>query len=199
MLLLLENNSATSVGPVFRSFFEAFLDVKILLDNPDYCNNLNASYYKEYLRQLYEAKKATNPFLKGISELECLDDTIDEYERTIANLKEKGFTPLTIKDKLDCLGMGDTYSSIYNMLCSDSHNNIRSLNQRHLDVDEDDFKLVFYDEFKLEDYLFILDSMAGILLGISKKVHDFFESDSTAQIDELYAELESMRSTYTSS
>jgi hypothetical protein len=85
-----------------------------------------ASFLKEKLRLTKEAASSKpNPFLTAVrvsrNSAEDLKETQNELDRLVA--EKKG--PIDIRCRAELAGKLDEYLSVYNMLCLDTHNNIR--------------------------------------------------------------------------
>ena len=111
-------------------------------------------------------------------------------------MNNKGYKSLNIFQRFQRAGMVDEYRSLYNFLSNDAHSNIRALVNRHLEIHENDFTVVYYKDEPLEDYLLTLDSTAGLLVDASLKIHQFFETGAHSEIEKLSKELNEIRSKY---
>lgn len=80
LITLMENNGATGVPSVFRTFLETYVELHNLAGNKSYGYHMEASYIEQWVKVLKEAKKGHNPFLEDISKLPNLDDLIAEHE-----------------------------------------------------------------------------------------------------------------------
>ena len=89
--------------------------------------------------------------------------------------------------------MVQEYRSLYNSLSNDAHSNIRALVNRHIEIHDNDFLVVYYKQKRLEDYLTYLDSAAGLLTNASIKIHTFFNTDNLGDVEQLDAELGKIR------
>lgn len=196
LITLIEQKHRTGVPPVFRSIIEAYVEFANLHKDAEYGYYMDASYHEQWLKVLREAKKKPNPFLKDISELDNLDEQIREHEKVLKELKKKGYTPLNVFDRFEKAGMVNEYRSLYNFLSNDAHSNIRALVDRHLEIHENDFTVVYYKDELLEDYLPTLDSTAGLLMEASSKIHQHFETESQSEIKKWADELNDIRGRY---
>jgi Family of unknown function (DUF5677) len=190
---LIEGEHGTAVPSIFRSMLEAHVDLTNLHGNADYAYFMEASFNEQRTRLLEEAKKNSNPYLKRISQSQNLDEEIKNNKTDLRNLKAKGFAPLKIFDRFKKAGMVQEYLSIYNSLSNDAHSNIGSLVNRHIEIHDNDFSVVYYKHRGLEDYLTYLDSAAGLLINASVRIHTFFKTDNLKDIEQLNAELERIR------
>jgi hypothetical protein len=104
---------------IFRSFIEAYADLKNLHEKAEYSYYMDASYHKQWIKLLKEAKNKPNPYLKDISQVGNLDEQIQEHEKEFADLKNKEYNPLNVFQRFERAGMEDEYRSLYNSLSSD--------------------------------------------------------------------------------
>jgi hypothetical protein len=180
LLALINTKKRAGTDAIFRSFVEAFVDIINLINDPEYINFMRSKYHAEWLKVMKESAKGTNPYLAGMATIPDFDKVIDEHENNLNELKKNGFSQLTIADAFKRAGMEDVYRSVYNFLCSESHNNIRSLIARHIDFSGEDFGIVMYKEAGERDFEATLDTVAGMLMSASLGVHKHFGSTATA-------------------
>jgi hypothetical protein len=148
LIYLVENEKNIAVPIIFRSLLEAFVDFKNLANDRKYGYHMEAVYSKEWLKVIEEASKHNNAFLSAISEDTMLADQIRGHKDDLEKLKKDGYEPLNQFEKFEMAGMIEEYRSIYNFVCSHSHNNIRSLIDRFFIIDEigKDFSLALFKE-----------------------------------------------------
>lgn len=183
---LIDSGKTVAVPVVMRSLIEAFVDFKNLADDANYGNTMEASYHREWLRVLKNADAAENPYLAMIGKMPELEEQIKEHEVTLERLKGRGFGPVSNRDKFDKADMLEEYLSIYNFLCSHSHNNIRSLNERFMEIDHENEKLhmVFFrdpDEGEFDHYL---ETAVHYLKLASRNLHRILESGHEKEFSE---------------
>ena len=193
---LIERGHRTGVPPIFRSFLEAYVELKNLHEKAEYGYHMDASHHDQWIKVLKEAKNNRNPYLKSISEIDNLDEQIQRYEQELTELKTKGYNPLNVFQRFERAVMEDEYRSLYNFLSNDAHSNIRALVDRHLEIHENDFRVVYYKDEPLEEFLTYLDSAAGLLTDASMRIHRFFETGFLGEIERLSQELNEIRSRY---
>jgi hypothetical protein len=193
---LIERKHKTGVPPIFRSILDAYVELKNLHEKAEYGYHMDTSYYDQWVKVLKEAKYKPNPYLKDISEIEDLDEQIQKYEQELTELKKKEYNPLNVFQRFKRAGMEDEYRSLYNFLSNDAHSNIRALVNRHLEIHENDFRVVYYKDEPFEGFLPYLDSVAGLLMDSSMRIHQFFKTGSINKIEKLSQELNEIRSRY---
>jgi len=149
LICLGNNQKGVAVPTISRTLLEAYVDLKNLEQNPEHCYNMDSSNIKEWLRVTKAAGNLENPYLKGLADLEDFEEQISEWETELEQLCKDGHPALKQIKKFQNVGMEKEYRSIYNFLCSESHNNIRSLQGRHMEINAagDDFKVVAFREF----------------------------------------------------
>lgn len=196
LIVLIERKRRVGVPTIFRSFLEAYVDLKNLYEKAEYGYHMDASYHEQWIKVLKEAKNKPNPYLKDISQIENLDEQIQEHEKEFADLKNKGYNTLSIFQRFKRAGMEAEYRSLYNFLSNDAHSNIRALVNRHLEIHETDFTVVYYKDEPLEDFLTYIDSTVGSLVNASLKIHGYFETGSLAEIEKLAQRLNEIRRQY---
>ncbi len=196
-IILWERKSYAGIDPIFRTFFEAYVDLENLFNDQNYIQHIHYEYHRQWLVVLHAAQSSQNPFLSKIGRSPDLQQRISYYKEQLAILKKAGIEKcLTKKEKLCRTNMKTEYESIYNFLCSDSHNDYRSLISHHIEEDGDNFNVVLFRKELLEDSLPILDAVAALLLNVSERIHLEYKSSKVADIQKLKAEFAKIRSEY---
>lgn len=90
-----------------------------------------------------------------------------------------------MEQKFQRAGMEKEYRSVYNSLCSHAHNNLRSLIDRHVELKEEDFEVVFYKAYTLEGSAHYIGMAAELMVRASEKVHSFFDSPVRKEVEAL--------------
>lgn len=196
IVTLIESKKRTGVPPLFRSMLEAYVELKNLHEKAQYGYYMQASYLDQWLKVLKEAKNKPNPYLKDIAGLNNLDAEIARHEAELLSLKTKGYSPLKVFERFQKAGMVPEYRSLYNFLSNDAHSNIRALVDRHLEIKGNNFQVVFYKDEPLEEFLTYVDNATYMLIDASKKIHEFFQTGLSPQIQALDDKLSQIRSRY---
>jgi hypothetical protein len=141
------------------------------------------------------SKKEKNPFLSDIAQIPNLDEVIVQCEAELSELKKKQFRPLSQKQEFDKAELEPVYQSVYNFLCCHSHNNIRALVSRHIDIaaDQRDFQVEYYAPVNLDTLLHYIDSFCGIIMSSTETIHRILQSDATDQVRVLKKEFDEKR------
>ena len=196
MLILMRNKAKLGIPSLFRTFLETYVEFHNLVREPKYGYYMDASDLKEWLRVLKAARDTENPYLSTISALPNLPSIIFEKERQLQDLKAHGYNPLTIRQKFKRAEMLEEYLSFYNFLCTESHSNKRALINRHANISDNDYELVFYKNDPDERHLPYTDSVASLLISATINIHEHLESPARGKVNGLRQELEMIRSRY---
>ncbi len=188
MLVLIVAQQKASASIVFRSFLEAYVDLINLTQDCNYHNNLLAAHHQKWVRIL-NTSNDPNPYLREISELRNVDEIKAYHRASLDALKRDGYAPMRVLERFQKANMEDEYRSIYSLGSSDIHNDFGALSKHHIVADGDDFQLVFYKEGG-DDYFFVeLDSVAGLLLNATLRIHNRLKSGCDGEIQKLDEEL----------
>jgi len=163
MIHLLEQKGCTGVPSLFRAFLEAAVELRNLTTDAGYIDHMTASHVEQWLKVLKEAKKGTNDYLKSIAASPDLDAQIAAQEKQKSELEARGKRPLKVFERFQRANMVNAYRSLYNFLSCDAHSNIRALIRRHIERDNNDFKIVYYKDEPIESFLPTLNNTAELL------------------------------------
>jgi len=193
--ILIREGVPIAVPILLRSVLEANLDFTNLAKERRYGYHMRAAELHEWIKILREAKKKQNPYLSDISQIPNLGKVIVQWETELSELKKKQFSPLNQKQKFDKAELEPVYQSVYNFLCCHSHNNIRALVSRHIDIaaDQRDFQVEYYAPVNFDTLLPYIDSFCGIIMSSTETIHRILQSGATDQVDALKKELDEKR------
>lgn len=193
LLILLNEGGKIGVPSIFRTFLETYVEFCNLLKDRTYGNYMEAQYSFQWLELLKEAAKAANPYLESISKMPELSQNIDRIEKKLVDLKSKGYKPLRVRERFEKAGMRNEYYSMYNLLSTDTHGNIRALIKRHIEIKGADFDIVFYKNEPIEEFLTYIDSTCGMLVHSAIGMHELLGSEVLSEVKALQKSLESWR------
>ncbi len=193
--VLVQGDSPIGIPILLRSIIEAFTDFNNLAETRTYGYHMDASNVKEWIKILEVAKQGENPYLAEISKLPNIDEILSDFKTQLEELKGKGYSPLNNFQKFEKSNLSNEYRSIYNFLCCDSHNNIRSLISRHADITDDksDYQLQFFAPVDLDTISDYIDSCIGILINSTILIHTALESSVIIEAKELAVKLSEIR------
>lgn len=190
---LIENNTFVGIPVLLRSMFEANIDLTNMMKCPEYYKKMYASYLEQKIRLLKEtASSKPNSFLDTVKERRNPKSDLEKTQKELDKLKGEHNGPIGTRCRAELAGLLDEYLSVYYMLCLDTHNNISSLEDWHLDVNiPDDYHVIAFKQQK-SDLIHYLSSIPGILLTQTKALADFL---GTKNIDfaPYFAELKAMQ------
>ncbi len=192
MCILINEQQKAGTSQIFRSFLEAYVDFKNLNEDPKYLNIIYAKYHQERVRALDDRIEG-NPYLAQIAKHEEREEILRFHREKMEKLKEENYIPLNVRARFELANMLDEYSSIYHFESAQTHNNLSALLQRHFFHANEDYKIVIYHEYKLEDFDTHLDSMAGLLLDATDALHQRLGVQNNNGVEELKNELTLLR------
>jgi len=196
-IALFDKGQTTALPIVLRSVFEAYADLRALLQDAEYYRNMYASFLEEKLRFLRNvAKSPSNPFLLGVSTGMDVNGEVADLEQEIAKYKSEGRKPLSNFARFDSGGLEHEYQSIYWLLCLESHNNMSALDDRHIEKDGSDYHAVLFKSADPDDLLRILDSLLAVMIDSGMRVHKFLGTDATARYESHQKAFDAIRHTY---
>jgi hypothetical protein len=196
LIVLTDNKCWTGIPPLFRSLLETYVEFDNLYRNEEYVFYMDASFLNQWLNILENAKQNENPFLRDIAKSDMLDSQIKEHSDKLEYLKQRGFHPLHIFERFERAGLKNEYKSIYKLDSGHAHSNINALIDRHYDMSGDDVKVVFYKDKADESIIMYIDSIAGLLVDATEKVHLFFKTDMKKEIEEIKLSFSKLRERY---
>jgi hypothetical protein len=180
---------------VFRTFLEAYVDFKNMMENPAYIRNCYARHHDDWIKVLRNSNDP-NPYLAGIRDHADYDAALQRHEKELQTLKDEGFQPLKIVNRFEKAGMMNEYRSVYHFESDGSHNSLQALIGRHIELGENGYGLALYRKRSVDDYEAILDSTAGLLMDATQKVHERLGRDHKKGIQALSEELANLRRAY---
>ena len=192
-ICLLERRLLVGVPVLLRATLEAYVDLVNLSSNPRYGYSLERSYLREWRKLLQEAQGGNNEYLAAISQEPSLPERIQEFQREEAKLERQGHRALNVEQRFQRAGMEKEYRSVYNSLCCASHNNLRSLMDRHIEFDAKDFTMVLYKAYAPEDAAVYVGTSAELLVRATEKVHKVLKSVASDKVSAFRLELNHLR------
>ncbi|MCF3641509.1 DUF5677 domain-containing protein [Rhizobium sp. TRM95111] len=188
-ICLYDNKKYTGAHLILRPLLEAHVDLVALIRDPGYIEFMEARHNREWLRFLKNGDKGTNPFLKFFWNNADVKKKIHEAEQRLAALKTRNIRPLKVAQRFGRADMTEEYESVYNNLCCHTHNDIRALEQRHIEPanDKKTFQIVINAKPGDATIGTLLDGLLGFILSSSLYVHRHFNSAAVARFEELDA------------
>jgi hypothetical protein len=175
---ILEKNILVGVPVLLRSMWEAEIDLANMMKYPDYYKRMYATFLHQKLRLMKEAASSrANPFLATVREHRNPKKDMEETQAKLYKFKNEKNGPIQIRSRAKLAGKLNEYLSVYTMLCLDTHNNIFSLEDWHLDeISTNEYRAVAFKHEKA-DLIKHLSSIPGILLVQSKALANFLGTE----------------------
>lgn len=192
--ILTKDGPKTGVPIVLRSLLEAVVDLVNLCEEPTYGYYLEAREASDWVNFLGAAAHGNNPYLDQVAEAPGLKESLEKHKEKLAGLKSKGYSPLQIKSKFKKAGMESEYATIYAELCTHSHNTIRALRKRHVEVADDGFNVVFYRLTTLDEIEHYLGMSVELLVQATERLHKLLNSDALEAVTALRNEVDGYKS-----
>ena len=113
----------------------------------------------------------------------------------MSKLQREGYLPLRQDEKFKKANLSPVYTSVYNFLCCHSHNNLRALVTRHVNIspDQTDFNVEYYAPLDMDGLLPYLDSLLGIILSSTETIHRILDTGAQGDVQKLKAQLGELR------
>ncbi len=171
---LLEGGDAACAFVVLRSLLEASIDLFNVVDDPQYAEFMNAAFLDQKRRVLNAATQAasTNPYLSLFADPSIdIPANLSQVRGEIADLKARGFPLLSVEQRFQRAKQLELYQGPYAYLCWQSHNNINSLEERHIVSTPAGVAVRYFAAPSDEDVLLALDTAGGILANSVSLLH----------------------------
>lgn len=177
----IETNNLIAVTPVFRSCLEAFLDLVNLEKHEEYCTLLYASHIKEQISKL-EALSAdiNNPYSQFISEIENVDKRLDDLRKEkrkalkiTKQLRKDLGNPYSVSSKFKLAEAENEYGGIYGVISDECHNNLLSVERRHINSKSGIFNLEIFNPENFQKLIPQVHTIVGIVQTATKLRYEF--------------------------
>jgi hypothetical protein len=194
---LLEKKALVGIPVLLRSMFEADIDLTNLMKISDYYKCMNASFLKEKLRLTKEAASSRpSPFLEAVRKNRDSKKDLRKAQAELDRLTKEKNGPINIRCRAELAGKLDEYLTNYNMLCLDTHNNIRSLEEWHVEkLTADKYRVVLFKQSTADVALTLL-YISHILLTQTKLLADFLGTTGI-EFDRYFRELQELANAVT--
>lgn len=191
--VLYQSDHFTAIPVLLRTILEAFVDLCNLCQDPKYGYSLIMNSQHESLRFLKAAQNDQNVYANMIAQDPNIDEQIASFEAKIDVLKKNGNKRLKVRERFEKADMGDEYQTIYNMLCTASHNDIRALRTRHLVISGESFSLEIFKEEDTQNMYESLGIASELLWRATNDIHGLLNSGKDKEIQSLRDDLNKIR------
>lgn len=182
----IKTNNLIAVTPIFRSCLEAFLDLINLEKHNEYHLLLYASHLKEQIRKIETLYKDTdNPYSKILSEIENIDkrlDTLRKEKKQVLSktrkLRQGLDNPYSVSSKFKLAEAENEYGGIYGIISDECHNNLISIENRHINSKSGIFELEIFSSDNFQKLIPQIFTTVGIAQTATKLRFEFLMSKS---------------------
>ncbi len=158
----MKSNDHAGVPIILRSQLEAFVDYMNLLKDKDFIKIIAATFVEQKKRLYKSLSKYLDP-----SEMPPFEN--DGTEK-IAN----GCKSQKIWEKFEKINLQKTYVTGYFILCGYGHNDLAMLESRHLEKAGKDYKVIFFKEEPLLNFIRFACTLGVILVDTHMSLLTFF-------------------------
>lgn len=194
-LALLDTGNSVAFSPLLRSIFESYADLRALLEDVNYLKRMHATLIREKLRLVDIAERLGNTRPDLLAGLETVDVQRDraEFQRQLNEYADQGHRALSNAARFDAGRVEPGHEILYWLLCLEGHNNIASLEERHVEKSESGS----YEVTMFKERGNGLAAAVGVLVDLvgdaSTRVHRFFGTDMLARHEALAARISEQR------
>ncbi|MER9729880.1 DUF5677 domain-containing protein [Mesorhizobium sp. M0217] len=190
MILQAKGRSA-SLDIILRSCLEAYVDLVNLASDDGYMHQMEMSYHHEWVR-LAKGADPDNPYLASV-----IADAESNAFHTSELARLAAIAPLmNTFERFKRAGMENEYRSVYNQLCSETHNNLRALIRRHFrfadDGDENKLELIVMSEMEEGALVATLHTFIAVLGQSNVIIHDYFKTNAQDRALDLRRRIEAI-------
>jgi len=160
---------------ILRSVLEAFVDFRNLQKDKAYTNFMTASFLKEKQKLTKEALNK-NPYTSGFNNKIDMSGELIRIESELEELKNNNFSPINIFQKFEKVNMEKEYRTVYNELCLKTHNNIKALENRYIQIDKNEnYDVIIFENISIEDQEVYIAFLIEKLIDAMETMIEFYK------------------------
>ena len=159
---LMKANDYAGLPILLRTQMEAFVDFANLIKDEDFIHTIAAAFIDQKNRLYNNLGKHLDPSETQTREL----DTVDKIA--------EGHQPQSIRKRFENVNLEKTYISAYFILCNYAHNNLAMLEHRHLEMNSEGHRVIFFKEEPLEMFIKFAMTMGAMLVDAHNNLFSFF-------------------------
>jgi hypothetical protein len=184
---LAEAHRYVGIPILARTSLEAYVDLKLLLDDREYMHCIAVVEEKGWIRLLRAASEG-NEYLRGLADNLDIPGEIDRRDAERRRRAGLGGSSLPAKVRWERAGMLQAYEAMYRTLSAEAHNDGRALGGRHFLMEGESARLVLYRDDPPWVASVLLDASrilyrAGVDVGQRFEVADFVNLALEAEMD----------------
>jgi len=170
-----------------RTSLEAFVDLKLLLNDAAYMHSIAVTEEKGWVRLLRHASSGSKYLYSLVENLE-IPAEIERRDTEMRRRKQLGGREWLAKDRWEAADLGDEYEAMFRTLSAEAHNDGRAVGGRHFVVEDGAAQLVVYREEPPWVVSVLLDAprmlyRAGVDVGQRFGVSEFVNPALEAEMD----------------
>lgn len=194
MINLANAEPRTSIPIIFRSLLDASLDFMNLCEDPPFGHRLEINFLRGEQRFLGEALRGENHYLQELGEQPIVRERHKAGRERLKELKGQGYSGVTMEEKFQLLDMHAEYYSIYKMLNNHVHNSIDALRERHAQLNDEGFDVIFFKDVPLQRMEMYFGMALEITMRCTEKLHEIFQSERQNDVGQLRSKIDEFRS-----
>lgn len=181
---LLRKGQTTALPVVLRSIFEAYADLRAVINDATYTKRMEATFIEQKALSLKNAVRTPdNRFFEDMRSGMDLPQELSRRERELEALRREGAKPLKTYERFQAGGLEHEYQSTYWLLCLEGHNNISALEDRHIEKRGDEYAVVLFKEADPKHLVGIVEQLLQILIDSGIRVHKFLDSEAAKRFE----------------
>ena len=193
-LLLLNRSSVTSVGSIIRSMLESFADLCAVIAEPTYVERMLATFEDQKLRLLKNMSRSrSDEFYKDLAGQLDVEAMKSQVSTALSEYRSRGHQALSNAERFREADLIYIYESLYWHLCLSGHNDISSLERRHIRVSDGSVELIMLRENDLQEVAIYLEALLAIVSDGSLRVHRLVASPRVRHYEQRASELLAFR------
>lgn len=194
-IVLLRAESDFSIPLIIRPSLDAYVDLILLANDPDYVKNMRANELKEKNKLLSRSIKfgEGNEFLNEIGKIESAPRILQEGKDELKKLEEEGRIPLRADERFEKAGLKSMYPSVFARLSGHIHNDMSILKFRYLRLERDGFQFQHSRRLLPNELCLYLDTACMICAAGLETIYKILGIETDTQMVETADALEKVR------
>lgn len=194
-IVLLQAERDFSIPLIIRPSLDAYVDLILLANDPDYVKNMRANELKEKNKLLSKSIKGgeDNEFLNDIGKMDSAPRMLQEGIDELRKLREEGRIPLRADERFDMAGLKNLYPSVFARLSGHIHNDMSILKFRYLHLEKDGFKIKHSRKLSENELCLYLDTICMICAAGLQTIYKILGIEENTKLIETVSALGKVR------
>ncbi len=147
-------NRTLSIPSLVRNLLDAYVDILLLEKDETHIYSLLYASEKDKLRALKNKIDRSDPRKVSIEYTESVRLQLKETGKAIKEFESKGKTFKHISSKYEAVGLKKVYDGVYGGLSAETHNNLYSIEARHIRMKNDGTPQLRYQvKYPVDEYV----------------------------------------------